>query len=160
MSRLGADERGVSEVVGYVLSVVIVSATLFGIVVSAEAYADRRAAVAAGNDLEGEGQRLARTVGIVDRLVRTSDSGGEIGRRIALPKRVAGERYTIRVVNRSLAGTGEPCDRPCLVLSTDDVRRRVFLAPVTELRAGRVRGGSLYVVRPAGEDRIEVEFEE
>lgn len=138
------------------MSVAIVGATLLGIVVSAEAYADQRRDVAAGNDAESEGQRLARTVGIVDRLVRASDSDGEIGRRIDLPERVAGQRYTIGLVNRSRAAGSGPCDRPCLLLSAGDVTRRVYVSSVTELRAGRVRAGSLYVVRPAGADRIEI----
>lgn len=157
MGEFTTDTRGVSEVVGYLLSVVIVGSVLVGVLAGTATYVDQREQVAAGTELDQRGQRLARTVGIVDRLVRQTDSGGEVGRTVALPERVGDSNYRVRVVNRSRAGDpGTPCDRPCLVLSTGAVSRRVFLAPVTTLRSGSVVGGSLYVVRPAGADAIEL----
>lgn len=151
------EDRGVSEVVGYLLSVAIVGMVMVGVVVSASAYFEQREEVAVSTDLEEHGQHLSRTVGIVDRLVRQSNSSGEIGRQVDLPSTVGDERYRITIVNRTRASAPDsPCNRPCLVLATDDVTRRVYVASVTTLEAGSVVGGSLYVVRPAAGDRLHV----
>lgn len=155
MGGIRSADRGVSEVVGYVLSVAIVGMVVVGIVVSAGSYFDRRQAVAVGSELEAQGQQVARTIGIVDRLARQSDSSGEIGRTVDLPSQIGDERYSITVINRSRASAGDtPCDRSCLLLSTDDVRRTVSVVSVTTLEGVTVTGESLYVVRPSGETTI------
>lgn len=157
MGSFGGDRRGVSEVVGYVLSVAIVAMLMVGVVSSAGAYFQQRHAVSVSNELEIQGQQLARTIGVVDRLVRQSDSSGAIGRTVELPDRVGEERYRVRLVNRSRAArSGSPCDRPCLTLSTEAVTQRVYLRTVTPLRAGTVQGQQVYVVRPSETAAIEL----
>ena len=157
MGGFGHDERGVSEVIGYVLSVAIVSMLMLGVVVASSSYFEQRQQVSTGTALDERGQQLSRTVGIVDRLVRQSDSSGEIGRSIELPAVVGEERYRIRLVNRSQAAEPDTaCDRQCLLLSTDDVTRRVYVSSVTKLRGGSVVGQSLYVVRESGAESIRI----
>lgn len=157
MQGFTAETRGVSEVVGYLLSVVIVGSVLVGVLAGTTTYVEQRERVATGTQLDEHGQQLSRTVGVVDRLTRQTESDGEIGRTVELPATVGNSGYSITVVNRSSAGAAaSPCDRPCLVLEDGDVSRVVYLAPVTTLRAGSVVGGSLYVVRPRGGDAIEL----
>jgi hypothetical protein len=157
MEGFAADTRGVSEVVGYLLSVVIVGSVLVGVLAGTTTYVDQRERVAVGTELDERGQQLSRTVGVVDRLARQTNSGGEVGRTVELPARVGDSNYRVQVVNRSRAVAPDaPCNRPCLVLSTGDVSRRVFVEPVTTLRSGSALGGPLYVVRPAGSDAIEL----
>lgn len=150
MGSFARDRRGVSEIVGYLLSVAILAMVVVGLIGSATTYFDQRHRVSVGSGLERQGQQLSRTVGIVDRLARQSDSDGEIGRVADLPEQIGDERYSVTVVNRSRARKEDSrCDRPCLVLSTDETVRTVYLAPVTRLRGGTAVGGSLYVVREA-----------
>ena len=155
MQSIEADTRGVSEVVGYVLSVAIVGSVLVGVLAGATTYVEQRERVATGTALDEQGQQLSRTVAAVDRLARQTDSEGEIGRTIELPETIGGDHYRITVVNRSRAGEADSsCERPCLVVSSGDVSRRVYVAPVTRLRATSGVGGPVYVVRPSGADAI------
>jgi len=155
MRRHRGDGRGVSEVVDYLLGVVIVGVLVSGLVVSANAYFESREDTATAATLEREGQELSRTIGTVDRLVRESNSSGEIGRRVDLPSSVGSSHYTVAIVNRSGAADGERgCDRPCLVLSTGEVTQRVYVRSMTPLAGGERLGGDLYVVREPGDDTI------
>lgn len=157
MQGIEADTRGVSEVVDYLLSVVIVGSVLLGVLAGTTAYVEQRERVAVGDELDEHGQQLSRTVGLVDRFARQSGSDGEIGRTVELPETIGQSAYEITVVNRSRAGAADsPCDRPCLVLSDGDVSRSVYVAPVTTLTSDTVLGGSLYVVRPADSKLIEL----
>jgi hypothetical protein len=157
MQGFAANTRGVSEVVGYLLNVVIVGSVLVGVLTGATSYVEQRERVAVGTELDEHGQQLSRTVGVVDRLARQTESDGEIGRTVELPEGIGESGYRITVVNRTrAAAAGSPCDRPCLVLESGDVSRRVYVEPVTTLRANSVVGGKLYVVRPSGEDVIEL----
>lgn len=148
MGGFRTDQRGVSEVLGHLLSVAIVGMVMFGVVVSASTYFQQRDQVDTANELETQGQTLARTIGIVDRLVRQSDSRGEIGRTVALPATLGDERYRITIINRSKADTdGAACSRQCLLLRTEDITERVYFTSVSEVASTTVVGESLYVVR-------------
>lgn len=156
MGDFHSDERGVSEVLGHLLSVAIVGMVMFGVVVSATTYFQQRDRVDTATELETQGQTLARTIGVVDRLVRQSDSRGEIGRTVDLPATLGDERYRITVVNRSKAASdGSGCSRPCLILETDDVAERVYFASVSTVASTTVVAGPLYVVRKRGGEQIQ-----
>ena len=153
-------ERGVSEVIGHLLSLSLVTVVMVGMVVGGTSYLDTRTEISTANTLDTQGEQVSRNIMTVDRLVRKSSSGGEIGQQVDLPEDVETGSYTITVVNKSMAGSSAACDRQCLVLEADDVRRTVYFATEYPVKGGTVQGGALYVNRPEGGDKIELEVRE
>jgi hypothetical protein len=150
-----SDERGASELVGYLLSLFIITFLMAGLIVPASTYFDGQESIATSNELETQGQQLSSTVHSVDRLVRQSNSSGEIGQTIALPETAQGNSYTVEVINESVASNPDSaCDRQCLRLEAGDVTQVVFFRSLTTVEATSFVGGPVYVVRPDGESTI------
>lgn len=152
---LRGDTRGASEVIGYLLSVVLFTIVITGTIVPASTYFEGQDRIAASNQLETTGQEFTGTIQSVDRLVRQSDSPGEIGQQIALPESIRGSGYTVTVINESAAAaSGTACDRQCVILDGDEVSQTVYFRSVTPIENTTVNGRTIYVSRPAGESMI------
>lgn len=152
-------ERGVVEPVSVALQLAVLLLVIVSLASIMSGYFDAQTDVTRNQTLEQQGQQVSRTVGIVDRLVRTSESTGEIGQTLLLPNEVNGRAYYFRVINASDAGPSMPCEQSCLLLWTGGMEQRVrvrYTSSVT-VNSTRVQGGGLYIYRPSGREHIRVE---
>lgn len=148
------DNRGLAESIGTIMNLFVLSIFLIGLFAALNT-ATQGAEIAQRNQMEAEGQKVAGQLATVDRLVRGSDSTGQIGRHISLSERIGNNKYTITVV------VNGPDDQ-YLVLETDSSRMKATIpfateTPVTETT---VEGGDIYIVRQAGESNITIVPEE
>jgi len=107
--------------------------------------------------MEEQGQRVAHTIMTVDRLVRQSDSDGEIAQSLDLPTQIRNERYRITVINSSRVSSSSACTRQCLVFKTGEISRTVNFKTEYPVESRTVIGGPLRVVRPDNGSIIRVQ---
>ena len=106
-----SDDRGVSPVFGYVLTLAVSTLLVGGLLVSAGGFIDDQRRNTAESELRVIGQQISADIAAVDRLNRTAGAENiTVGRSV--PRTVVGSQYTIRVVHG-----GGPTD-PHLELST------------------------------------------
>lgn len=147
------DDRGVSESLGFIMGMgtlfIFLAATfpIWGQIASVSTQAQE-------NQAEFEGQRLASEIQRVDRLVRSSDSGGTIGRHIGLSSHLGNNQYTLTVVN-------EPDGDQYIIVETErrNLRTKVEFRTSTPVENTTVSGGELFIVRKGGESEISIEEE-
>lgn len=136
-------DRGVSTTVGYVLTLGITTILVSGLLVATGGVVEDRTKATARDGLEVVGQRLAANLMSADRLAETRNAE-TVELEVALPRRLAGSGYTVRV-----DGGGS-----VLILESEgtSVRRRVQYVASTPVVTTEVRGGPLRIVlTPAGE---------
>lgn len=137
------DERAVSAVLGYILTLSIVTLLISGLLVASGDFVQNQHERAIRAELEVVGNRLAADLAAVDRLALATGSGGRIRLVTDLPARTAGNPYAIDVssvngspnVYRLTLNTTEPA-----VIVVVRVRLE------TNLAEGTLNGGDVTVV--------------
>lgn len=89
------DERAVSTVVGYVLTLGISSLLIVGLLVATTGYVDSQRQATVRDEMEVLGQHLAFDLEAADRLVQSGDETVEISRNF--PETVTGVTYHVEV---------------------------------------------------------------
>lgn len=135
------DDRAVSPVVAYVVTLAIAALLTGGLVVAAGTYVSDQREQTGESELQVLGQQVSADVAAADRLVR-SGSEPEVRVKRSLPRSVVGSTYQVSIVT----GPGGPTD-PYLELSmTDvDVIVHVGLAVDTPIEESTVGGGDIVV---------------
>ena len=148
------DNRGVVEGVSIVASIAIL--LLFsGAIIGSLQVTSQGSEIAQRNQITFEGQKVAGELAKVDRLVRSSNSNGQIGRHISLSDRIGNRQYQITTVTE---GDGDPK----LILQTVDEELKVTIpyGTRTTVEETTVQGGDIYIVRNAGTNTITIVSEE
>ena len=154
-----SEKRGVTEAVSVSLQLAVLLLVITSLASIMNGYFEAQTDITRNETLEMQGQQVSRTIGVVDRLVRTSDSDGEIGQTLSLSREVSGQVYYARIINSSDAGSGAICSQSCILLYTGGMDQRVPVryTSETEVNSTRVQGGSLYIYRPNDREHIRVE---
>jgi len=148
------DNRGMSEAIGTILNLLVLAIFITGLFAGLNTSTEG-ADIAQRQQLESEAQKVSGQMATVDRLVRGSESTGQIGRHITLSNRIGNERYTITIVEDS-PGEGQ------VVLKTVSSEKEVSVPFEMDTPANEttVDGGDIYIVRKSGENTISLVSEE
>lgn len=141
MAGLRSDDRGVSPVFGYVLTLAVSTLLVGGLLVSAGGFIDDQRRSTAESELRVIGQQISADIAAADRLNRTAGAENiTVGRTI--PRTVVGSQYTIRVIHG-----GGPTD-PYLELSTNrpEVTVEVGIASKSAVQPGGAAHGGRVAV--------------
>lgn len=141
MTRSIADERAVSPVFGYVLTLSVATLLVGGLLISAGGFVDDQRRNTAESELRVVGQQVSADISAADRLART-DGAEEIRVGRTIPEGVVGSPYTLEVVE-----DGGPTS-PYLELSASrpDVTVVVGIASKTNVSTdGSADGGRIVV---------------
>lgn len=133
------DDRAVSTVLNYILTLAIASLLIVGLIVATSGFADRQREQTIRDELHVLGQQLASDLAAADRLVVAG--GTTVRIRRDLPTTAAGARYRIEV------DTSPPGSLTTLRLSTDDpeVVVDVDVRTETDVGGGTLAGGSVLI---------------
>lgn len=145
-----ADDRAVSPVFGYVLTLSIATLLVGGLLVSAGGFIDDQRRDTGESELQVVGQQISADIAAADRLNRTAGADDvRIGRTI--PREVVGSHYTVEVVDE-----GGPTS-PHLELRMDrpEVTVEVGIASKSAIQVGASADGGRIevVVEGTGSDR-------
>ncbi|MCY4730169.1 hypothetical protein KY092_06325 [Natronomonas gomsonensis] len=146
------DDRAVSPVFSYVLTLGITTILIVGLLVAATGYVDDQRRQTTENQLQVIGQQLSADIAAADRLART-DGAEDVAIRRDLPDRIVGSSYSINVKS-----DGNGPTEYYLELSTarPDVTVTVGIASVTDLVTTGIGGGEVVVRYDAAADELEV----
>lgn len=136
-------DRGVSSVLGYALSLAIVTVLITGIFAGMGNTVETQREKAIRSELTVVGNRIAADISAVDRLTIALGSNADIRLRTMLPSRVAGQGYSINITD------DDPTDnRFAIELATTDpdVTERVYVRSNTTLTTSHLPGGDVEVV--------------
>lgn len=136
-----SDERAVSPVLGYVLTLSVATLLVGGLLVSAGGFIDDQRRNTAESELRVIGQQVSADISAADRLNRTAGAENiTVGRNV--PRTVVGSEYTIRVRYDG----GGPTS-PYLELSTvqPEVTVQVGIASKSTVNASTAHGGEIAV---------------
>lgn len=141
------DDRAVSPVLAYVLTLGISALLVAGLIIAAGAYVDTQREATTESELQVLGQQVSADFAAADRLARTEGATAVSVSR-DLPNRVVGSSYRIEVRSD---GAG-PTD-PYLELSSTetDVQVTVGLTSQTPIEDATVNGGKVVVESENGE---------
>lgn len=136
------DRRGVSTVLGYVLTLGIVTVLISGLFMGAGGYVQDQQERVVRSEFEVMGNRLAADIASVDRLALATGSGGEARLRTDLPQRAAGKPYELTIEPSGLS------DVYLITVDMDDpeVSVEVRVRSATPVANGTVSGGDVLVV--------------
>lgn len=114
--------RGITDVLGYLLSLSIVLIIIGGLGATGFVVLDSTNEISANATLASVGQTTAADIEQTDRTVRAGRA--DVTKRISLPTKVEGEAYRVAILNDTDAGTeayryGTQCQGQCLVLYTE-----------------------------------------
>ena len=133
-------DRGLSVAVNYVLSLVVATMLLSGLLLAVGDVVGDRQDAAVRSELEVIGERVAAGLDSADRLSQAGATTAVV--RVELPPRVAGTGYRVHL-NAS-------AERLELEAVDDGVRTTVAIRNETPLESSVANGGDLEVVRTAG----------
>lgn len=154
--RRPVDDRAVSPVFGYVLTLSVATLLVGGLLISASGFIDEQRRNTAESELRVIGQQISADIAAADRLNRTD--GAEtirVGRTI--PRTVVGSQYTVSVVDDG----GGPTS-PYLELSTNrpEVTVPVGIASKSTVESGvSADGGRVVVVVQGNPPNRQVELQ-
>lgn len=136
------DERAVSPVFAYVLTLGIAAILTGGLVIAAGTYVSDQREQTGESELQVLGQQISADIAAADRLARTGDVD-DVNVRRSLPESVVGSQFTVAIVDDSNGPT-----RPYLELEmTDlDVVVHVGLSVKTDVQASTAGGGDIAVI--------------
>lgn len=150
------DDRAVSTVVGYTLTLGIMTLLITGLLVAAGGFVEDQRERTVRAELQVVGQQIAADLDAADRLVRADGTDTAVEIYGQHPERVTGATYRVEVVD----DTDDHCefDR-CLKLSTDDpeVVVTVRIGTVTTVELGSAGGGGVVVEYDAGSDTLVID---
>ena len=143
------DDRGVSTVVGFVLTLGITSLLVIGLLVGTSGFVDGQRQSTVRDEMEVLGQQLAADIAAADRLNRTGGDTVAIDR--PFPDDVTGLSYQITV------DSGQPV-RITLATTNPDVSVEVTVRTVTDVAGGTtLNGGDVEVVYDESADELVVQ---
>lgn len=148
-SGLVTDERGVSPVFAYVLTLGITTLLIAGLLAAASGYVEGQRESVGENELRVVGQQISADISAVDRLSRTDGASNASVTR-DLPRNVVGSTYTIHVRDDADGPTVPYLE---LSMSNPDVTVQVgvVLAPGTSIVESSVGGGTVVVEYDGGD---------
>lgn len=139
---IAADDRGVSPVFAYTLTLAVTALLVAGLVAAAGGYVDQQRERTIENQLSVVGHQLSADIAAADRLVRSDDDASvRVGREV--PETVVGSTYTVHV--RKDAGLSETEYYLELVSTDHDVSVTVAVASMTTVEETSVGGGEVVV---------------
>ncbi|MEF8780971.1 MAG: hypothetical protein V5A46_09865 [Haloferacaceae archaeon] len=140
----GSDNRAVSATVNYVLALGITSLLISGLLIAGSGYMESQRTIAVGDSLEVQNEKLADSIGDVDRLAAAMENeSGEAAIRVDLPSRVIDRSYRIAVTNQTAADDRRHTYR--LESSSGDVVRSTTIRTLLPIEETSIRGGSIVV---------------
>lgn len=149
MSFGPTDERGVSTVVGFVLTLGITSLLVIGLLVGTSGFVDGQRQSTVRDEMEVLGQQIAADIAAADRLVRAGGDTVAIDR--PLPAGVTGLSYQITI------SSGQPVTIT-LATSNPDISVEVTVRTVTNVAGGTtLNGGDIEVVYDESNDELVVQ---
>lgn len=141
------DERGVSTVVGFVLTLGITSLLIIGLLVGTTGFVDGQRQETIRDELQVLGQQAAADIAAADRLERTGSTSIRVERQ--LPSTVTGLAYQISVSSTSVQGGY----RTNITLQTTDpeIVVSIYVQTVNEVtEAGALNGGDVVIEYTGG----------
>lgn len=147
---LPADDRAVSPVFGYVLTLSVATLLVGGLLISAGGFIDEQQRDTGESELQVVGQQISADIAAADRLNRTAGADDvRVGR--TLPQEVVGSHYTIEVVD----GGGPTSPYLELRMDRPEVTVKVGIASKSAVKVGAsADGGSIEIVMEgSGSDR-------
>lgn len=133
------DRRGLSSVVGYALTLGIVTLLVTGLLWTGGGLVDGQRTETVRGEFEAIGQLLATDLATADRLVRAGDGETVVTVRRSLPVEVAGASYTVELV------VGTPA-RLVLTATDPEVTVVVHVRVATNVVSSTASGGPVAVV--------------
>lgn len=151
LTKLFHDDRAVSEVVSYMLSLSILLMVVTSIGLTGTQHMDRITDQHATNQLEGVGQQVAYEYQFIDQAVRdNSNPASAIARSVNLPRTAAGQQYSISVEELS---QGELYYRYRITLSSGEgARATVPIETRIQITEKTIQSGSIEILRPQPSD--------
>jgi FlaG/FlaF family flagellin (archaellin) len=148
------DDRAVSPVFGYALTLSISTLLITGLLVAASGYVESQSRLTAENELNVVGQQVAADLAAADRLSRTDGANPDtLSITRAVPDRIVGSAYRIHLLNDTEGPT-----QPYLELRAVDpdvtVTVGVPLAPASSVEESSVGGGRFAVEINADGDLV------
>jgi hypothetical protein len=144
-----SDDRGVSTVVGFVLTLGITSLLVIGLLVGTSGFVDGQRQGTIRDEMEVLGQQLAADIAAADRLVRAGGDTVSIDR--PFPNDVTGLSYLITIDG------GQPVTIT-LTTSDPDVSVEVTVRTVTDVAGGTtLNGGPVEVDYDESSDELVVQ---
>lgn len=135
------DERGVSPVFAYVLTLAIAAILTGGLIMTAGTYVSDQRERTGESELQVLGQQISADVAAADRLARTGDST-EVRVQRSLPSDVIGSEYQVSL----RTDTNGPTEPYLELQMTDlDVVVRVGLSVKMDIAESTVEGGDIVV---------------
>lgn len=145
------DDRAVSPVFGYVLTLGITAILIVGLLTATTGYVEEEREQVAESELQVLGQQLSQDIAAADRISRTEGAVSASVKRDMQP-RVVGSTYRISVHN----GTGGPTDPYLELTATElDITVLVGLTTKTAVEETTVDGGTVVVEYDSG--KLEVQ---
>lgn len=148
------NDRGVSPVFAYVLTLGITTLLIAGLLIAASGYVEGQREAVGENELKVVGQQISADISATDRLARTEGASDASVQR-DIPRTVVGSTYTVHVRTDGAGPT-----HPYLELTMTDpdvsVSVGIALAPGSELVESSVGGGSIVVVYDDATGQLEV----
>lgn len=142
------DDRGVSTVLGFVLTLGITSLLVIGLLVGTSGFVDGQRQSTIRDEMQVLGQQVAADIAAADRLVRAGGDTVAIDR--PLPSDVTGLSYQMTI------DAGPPVTIT-LATSNPDVSVEVTVRTVTDVAGGTtLNGGDIEVVYDQGSDELVV----
>ncbi|MFP4626351.1 MAG: DUF7266 family protein [Natronomonas sp.] len=135
------DDRGVSPVFAYALTLGIGTLLVAGLILAASGFVDDQREMTTRSELQVVGQQLAGDVGAADRLARAGEDRNVTITR-DLPERVVGSPYSIYVRTDDAGPTDTYLE---LSTADPDVSVEIGLAVETEIQAANIGGGRVIV---------------
>ncbi len=138
------DNRGVSAVLGYILTLGIVTLLIAGLFLAAGGFVEKQHERAVRSEFEVVGNRVAADIAAVDRLALAAGAEGEAELRVGLPPHAAGKPYEL-----SISPTETSDIYAIDVTAPDpaiDAAVEVHVKTKTPLVNSTVRGGPVLVV--------------
>jgi len=141
MADVIVDERGVSPVFGYVLTLGISTLLISGLIVATGGYVDDQRERTSRSELRVIGQQVSADIAAADRLNRTEGASDVVVQR-KLPEGVVGSEYVVRLVNNTNGPT-----QPYLRLTTaqPDVTAEVGVTTQTAVINSSAGGGDIKI---------------
>lgn len=90
-------DRGVSTVLGYVLTLGIITVLVSGLFLAAGSFVEDQHERVVQSEFEVVGNRVAADIAAMDRLALAAGSDGEAELRVELPSRAAGNTYQLAI---------------------------------------------------------------
>lgn len=137
-------DRAVSATVNYVLALGITAILVSGLLIAGSGYMESQRSIAVGDSLEVQNEKLADSIGDVDRLAAAMDNeSGEAAIRVDLPSRVIDRSYRIAVTNQTAVDDRRHTYR--LESSSGDIARSTTVRTTLPIEETSIRGGSIVV---------------